>query len=468
MDGHWLDEMGSRHRRALVLGAGRSGVDAARLLLSREWRVTLVDGAPAERLADVAARLAPLGVEVLAGVARDAALPDGGFELCVVNPAIPCTHPWVAQAAARGARVVGEQELGAAAWPTRMLAITGSKGKSSLVKLCAEALSAAGLPAEPAGNYGAPLSGLALDKPWLAWAVNEVSSFQMELVEDFRPDVAILLNLQADHLDRHGSMEAYRAMKMRMFSKMREGDTALLPEDFAVAPDEIPEGVRVSRFGIGANADWRYSPGRIEGRGKNGAPFSVDFAGTWFDNPILGLAAAAAAGALDACGLGAVAIAAALRAFAPLPHRMQRVAEHGGVTFIDDSKATSLAAVGAALEMARGPVRLIAGGQLKEFDLGCIKELLTNRVKKVYLIGESSGRFFDAWSPFVECAECGTMDEAVREASDDAKAGEVVMLSPGCASFDQFSGYKQRGEVFAREVRSRIPSGKADGDKAAK
>ncbi len=468
MNEYWLDEMGSAHRRALVLGAGRSGLDSTRLLLSREWRVTLVDGAPAAKLADIAARLVPFGIEVIAGVARDAALPDGDFELCVVNPAIPCGHPWVAQAKMRCARVVGEQELAAAAWPSRMFAITGSKGKSSLVKLCAEALSAAGLPAEPAGNYGVPLSGLALDKPSLAWAVNEVSSFQMELVEDFRPDVAILLNLQADHLDRHGSMETYRAMKMRMFAKMREGDTALIPEDFGIARDEIPEGVRVLRFGTGANADWRYSPGRIEGRGKNGAPFFVDFAGTWFDNPILGLAAAAAAGALDACGLDSAAIAHAFRAFSPLPHRMQHVAEIGGVTFIDDSKATSLAAVGAALEMTSEPVRLIAGGQLKEFDLCCLKELLTNRVEKVYLIGESSERIFAAWSPFVECVECGTMGEAVRMASGDAMAGEVVLLSPGCASFDQFSGYKQRGEVFAKEVRSRIPSEEADGDKAGK
>jgi len=174
---------------------------------------------------------------------------------------------------------------------------------------------------------------------------------------------------------------------------------------------------------------------------------------TWFDNPVLGLAAAAGAGALAACGLADAAIAHGFAMFEPLPHRMQHVAERRGVCFIDDSKATSLSAVAAALAMSSGPVRLIAGGRLKEHDLGSMKELLTSRVRKVYLIGECAGRMRSAWSGAVSCKDCGTLDVAVAEAAREARAGETVLLSPGCASFDQFGSYRERGERFTRLVR---------------
>ncbi|MGI6496459.1 MAG: UDP-N-acetylmuramoyl-L-alanine--D-glutamate ligase [Kiritimatiellia bacterium] len=460
-----LDEVAGRPgAAAMVLGAGASGVAACRVLRAHGWRVALADEAPAEKTAAAAERLAALGVEVRGGVPPDG-LPEGDFALCVASPSISCDHPWVRQARARGMRVVGEQELAFAVWPGRILAVTGSKGKSSLVKLCAEALAGAGISAEPAGNYGTPLCELAMDRPDPAWAVDEVSSFQLELVEDFRPRVAVLLNLQPDHLDRHGTMDAYRGLKMRLFRCMGEGDTALLPEGFAVAPGEIPGGVRVWRFGTGAEAQWRYvegrggEGGRIDGVATDGAPVRVACGGSWFDNPVLGLAAAAGAGALCACGLSAEGIAAGLRAFVPLPHRTQPVAEHEGVRYVDDSKATSLAATEAALRMVAGPIRLIAGGRLKESVLDGLKELLTNRVKKVYLIGESSGTIREAWSPFVECAECGTMGAAVDRAMREAAAGETVLLSPGCASFDQFTSYKARGDAFAEEVRARLPQG---------
>ena len=438
--------------RALVLGAGVSGVAAAQLLRQRGCTVTVLDEAPAERLAAVAAELAALGAELRAG---SAVLPDVPVDLCVTSPGIAMAHPWLEACRNRRIPVIAETELGFAYWPGRILAVTGSKGKSTLVKLCADTLQGAGIPAAPAGNYGTPLSRLAAaatDAP-PAWAVVEVSSFQLEHMPQFRPEVAILLNLQADHLDRHASLEEYRALKFRLFAQQGAGDVALLPEEVDAGAAVPPAATRLV-FGSGAGCDWRHVSHAVCGSsGARPRAREIGLAGTWFDNPVLGVAAAAGAGALAACGLDDAAIARGLAAFVPLPHRMQRIAGRGGVCFIDDSKATSLSAVAAALAMVSGPVRLIAGGRLKEYDLDSLKELLTSRARKVYLIGESAGRMCSAWSGAVPCKDCGTLDMAVTEAARDARAGETVLLSPGCASFDQFKSYRERGERFTRLVR---------------
>jgi UDP-N-acetylmuramoylalanine--D-glutamate ligase len=451
------------HARVLVLGAGLSGVAAAQLLRARGGTVVVLDEAPAARLAGVATELAAMGVELRAG---GGALPEGPWDLCVVSPGIAMAHPWLVACRARRIPVIAETELGFAYWPARMLAVTGSKGKSSLVKLCADTLCRAGVPAAPAGNYGTPLSRLAAQAlaaraegtPPLAWAVVEVSSFQLEHLHDFRPDVAILLNLQADHLDRHATLEEYRALKLRLFARQQAGDVALLPEGVS-AEGAVPGAATRLTFGVGAGCDWRYAPRGVTGwQGAARTARAIDLTGGWFDNPVLGLAAAAGAGALAACGLTDEAIARGLAGFEPLAHRMQLVAARGGVRFVDDSKATSLAAVAAALQMFEGPVRLIAGGRLKEHDLDGLKELLTSRVRKVYLIGECAGRMYSAWSGAVPCKDCGTLDVAVAEAAREACTGETVLLSPGCASFDQFGSYRERGECFTRLVRERNAS----------
>ncbi|MEI8242754.1 MAG: UDP-N-acetylmuramoyl-L-alanine--D-glutamate ligase, partial [bacterium] len=441
--------------RALVLGAGVSGVAAAQLLRQRGGSVVLLDEAPAERLTTAAAELSALDVELRAGRRE---LPDTPFDLCVTSPGFALSHPWLEACRARRIPVIAETELGFVYWPGRVLAITGSKGKSSLVKLCADTLTRAGVPAAPAGNYGTPLSRLATESRGQPWAVVEVSSFQVEHLKTFRPDVAILLNLQADHLDRHDGMAEYRALKLRLFENQSAGDVALLPEGLDDGGAIPPAATRLA-FGTGANCNWRYFSHAVTGRAAAGRHVrKINISGSWFDNPVLGLAAAAGAGALAACGLEDAAIARGLAAFEPLPHRMQRVAECGGVCYVDDSKATSLSAVAAALGMVSGPVRLIAGGRLKEHDLDSLKELLTSRVRKVYLIGECAGRMVSVWSGAVSCKDCGTLDVAVAEAAREARAGETVLLSPGCASFDQFGSYRERGERFTRLVREIVAS----------
>ncbi len=429
----------AKSSRCLVLGAGKSGFAAVRALQSAGARVTLADSRkPAAELPAGCALAAPCE-----------ALPDGDFDLCVASPAIPLGHPWLAQCASRGIPVVSEMELGYAFWPGRILAVTGSKGKSSVVKLCAETLTAAGHKAIPCGNYGTPLCDVAMDTPDAEWAVAETSSFQLEHVSAFRPDAAILLNLQADHLDRHGSMEEYARMKFRLFARQDADCAAFLPQGLDTFGQPLPANVPVHTFGRGREAEWRYAPGRIEGR-IGGRAVGIDFAGTWFDNPVLGVAAAAAAGALSFCSLTPSEIEAGLRAFNPLPHRMQRVVESDGILFVDDSKATSLAATAAALEMTSRPVRLIAGGRLKEKNLDFLKVLLTKRVKKVYLIGECESLLFTSWHDSVPCAKCHDMEGAVGAAAAESEAGDIVLLSPGCASFDQFTSYGERGNAFAR------------------
>jgi UDP-N-acetylmuramoylalanine--D-glutamate ligase len=225
----------------------------------------------------------------------------------------------------------------------------------------------------------------------------------------------------------------------------------------AVLPWQAPEAVRravpaggVSRtFGLAAEADYRYAAGEVRSRWLDRA---VSVAGTPLDNEIMGLTAAAAVAAMQGCGVPPRCVAEAARGFERLPHRMQPVATVRGVSFVNDSKATNLAAMAAGLRMARGPVRLIAGGLLKEADLEPVKKVLVNRVRGVYLIGKSSQVMAAAWQDAMPCRLCGNLKEAVDRAWKEANSGEVVLLSPGCASFDQFKSFEDRGEQFINLV----------------
>ncbi|HPB10851.1 MAG TPA: UDP-N-acetylmuramoyl-L-alanine--D-glutamate ligase [Kiritimatiellia bacterium] len=435
---------------ALVLGAGASGEAAALLLAARGGRVRVLDEGDGAARAAVAGRLRQAGITAHFGAGG---LPEEPFDVCIASPGFALQHPWIAACRVRGTPVISELELGACYWPGRVLAVTGSKGKSSLVKLCADTLNGAGVSASPAGNYGIPLSRLALERPELAWAVTEVSSFQMEHTRTFSPDIAILLNLQADHLDRHADMAEYKALKLSLFAAMRPGRVALLPSGLS-HEGRIPEGVDLLRFGADAGCDWAYADHAVMGV-MRGRVCKVELRGSWFDNAVLGAAAAAGVAALRHAGLDDARIENGLASFVPLAHRMQTVAvSRQGVRYVDDSKATSLAATAAALRMAQGPVRLIAGGLLKEKDLDGVKELLTQTTKKVYLIGQCAEQMFQAWSASVPCEVCGTLERAVESARCDALPGDVVLLSPGTASFDLFSSYRERGERFTERVRA--------------
>ena len=407
--------------RALVLGYGRSGKAAEALLRAQ-------------------------GVEtvVLADDERDR-IEGEGFDFAVVSPGIALTHKWIVEAKRRGIPLKSELQLGCEelwrqGW--KLLAVTGSKGKSSVVKVVADAINLEGMKAVACGNYGVPvcevaLSGVASDSRSSGdarWAVVEVSSFMMETTElpSDTFEAAAILNLQEDHLDRHGSVEVYHGLKRKLLS-------------FA-ALNFVNEGL---------SSDQR----------TNG-PSDHLWTGSYFDNEILAGNAASAVELMRVAGLDEVVIGRAFREFAPLPHRMNLVAEIDGVRYIDDSKATSLAALVAGVKMASSGIRtfehsnirtilLIAGGLPKGDDPKTALATLTERVKKVYLIGQSAEAFFAAWKGAVDCEICGTMERAVEKAKREAEKGETVLLSPGTASFDQFKSYGERGEVFARLVKEK-------------
>ncbi len=419
---HPLRELASKDARAVVLGAGKSGLAAKKLLDFLNVKTTVLDG--------------------------DSTFPECDVALAVVSPGIPERHPWLEECARRNIPVMSELEFGFSFWRGRTLAVTGSKGKSSVVKLCADALNLAGDSAEPCGNYGTPLCEIVLAKSPPHWAVVEASSFQLEKVRRFRPDVSVFLNLQADHLDRHGTMERYARAKFNIFRRfVREDDVAVVDAD---ALDKAAE------MGIETPEDGRDAGSGVVVFGRVSEEATVPRELGYFSAGIMRKAAVAATVALAAAGLSSEEIADGFRKFKALPHRMETIADKGGVAFIDDSKATSLAALYAALEMAGRPCRLIAGGRLKEDDLASQKKILAKYAKKVYLIGESSGRLYEAWKDVVPCEKCETMERAVASAAREAMRGEAVLLAPGCASFDQFSGYAERGECFARCVSGTI------------
>lgn len=434
-----------RSDAVLVLGLGTSGEAAARLLLGRGVAVTVVDRSDGEVVEARAAALRTQGACVVTGATE---LPTAGYDLCVTSPGLPVDSGWVAALVERGLPVISELELAYRHAPCPILAITGTNGKSTLTRLCGDAMAAAGLRVAVGGNYGTPACETVCGDAALDWLVWEVSSFQLETCRAFAPRVGVILNIQPDHLDRHGSLAHYAELKVSMLANMADGAVAVVPHS---RRDGVAAGLTNHpswrTFAAGEGADYCYRDQTLFHGDEQ-----LALRGSVFANPIVGQTAAAAWAAMTACGVGRDALAEAIRAFHPLPHRMQQVTVYKGVTYVDDSKATNLAAMKAGLRMATGPVHLIAGGQLKEDDLESVKEVLANRVKTVYLIGDAEGPMQAAWEDVVSCRHCGTIECAVKAAAADALSGDWVLLSPGCASFDQYPNYKARGNHFAESV----------------
>ena len=405
--------------KALVLGYGRSGKAAEALLKARGCEVVVLDG--------------------------EDEFPQGAsFAFAVVSPGVALTHPWIAACRERAIPFKSELQLGCEelrrrGW--RLLGVTGSKGKSSVVKLVADAIMLSGAHAVACGNYGVPVCEVALaDANAVSaagrWAVVEVSSFMMETTKLPRGtfEAAAVLNLQEDHLDRHGSVEVYHALKRKLLTMAKDDENARdwsVRDAHRLAESVCPDG----------------SDAIVEG--------------SYFDNPILRRNALAAIGLLSPLKLSAKVLRRAFTEFKALPHRMNTVAELDGVRYIDDSKATSLAALEAGVKMVacgvadRRNVRLVAGGLPKGDDPKNVLSVLTERVKKVYLIGQSAEMFRSVWETTVDCEVCGTMERAVRSVMREAVKGETVLLSPGTASFDQFQSFGERGDVFADLVKSK-------------
>ena len=409
--------------RVLVVGLARSGRAAAVALARRGVEVVAFDR---DKELD-AGRLREAGVEVRLG-AEDPALADG-VDLLVKSPGVPAETPLVAAARDRGVPVWSEVELGFRLLDRPLVGVTGTNGKTTTVELLGAIFRSAGRDVEVAGNVGRPLT--AVDPPVgeEAWVVCELSSFQLEDVHELRPRVGVLLNLAPDHLDRHGSFERYAAAKLRIFERQREDDTAVVPRGFG----SIPGSAERVEFAAG---DALPAEPLLRGRHNR-------------EN------AAAATAAARAAGIDDASIAAALSTFAGVPHRLELVAVVDGVSYVNDSKATNVAAARPALEAyVDDPVHLILGGSLKGEDFTPLAEAIRPNVRRAYLIGEAAPELAAALSPVVEHELSGTLEKALEAARAAASSGDVVLLSPACASFDQFRDFEDRGDRFRELVRA--------------
>lgn len=447
--------------RALVYGAGLSGRAAARLLLARGVEVVLVDSRAPEAL-DLGDLATASGLVLEAGREPDT-LPEG-VDGVVVSPGVPTHRPALVAAREAGLEILAEIELGFRLLEGRVVAITGSNGKSTTTALVGAMLEAAGHRVEVCGNIGAPLASR-VDGPADRVFVVEVSSFQLETVDSFRPDAGALLNLSPDHLDRHVELLRYLETKARLFRRQRPSDVAILnADDPLVSGVEAPGRVRAfSRLRRVVDGCSVVGDRVVElGRDAAGELFHVDEVGLLGTHNLENaMAAALVARSVEA---SPEAIVEGLRTFPGLPHRLQLVADRQGVRWLDDSKGTNPAATVRSLEgFEAGTVHLILGGRAKGTGFDDLRPPISRAARRVYLIGEAADALHRVLSGSVETERVETLERAVARAAEEARSGEVVVLSPACASFDQFRDYVQRGEAFQALVRDLpTPEGAVD------
>jgi UDP-N-acetylmuramoylalanine--D-glutamate ligase len=429
----------------LVVGLARSGQAAARLLAARGERVRAVDAGSPEG----AEGLARWGVEVT--LDTDGLAQLDGTRTVVKSPGVPREAAVIAGALERGIEVTGELELAWRALPNRFLAVTGTNGKTTTVELLGHVFRGAGEPVAVAGNVGVPLAGLVGEVEPDATVVCEASSFQLEDSSLFSPEGAIFLNLAPDHLDRHGSMAAYRDAKLRIFANQGNDDVAVWNgDDPELAGVDLGGCARRIAFCRGASPE-------CEVAAAEGTIF-------WDGEPLIETAAlgirgehnvenamAAAAAAL-AFGVDRETVVEGLRSFGGVPHRLEPVAEIDGVAFVNDSKATNVASAAVGIGSFDRGVHAILGGSDKGEPFGALVEPLRERAAAAYLLGDTAARMEAELAPLAEAGvplhRAADLDAAVRAAAAAATPGEVVLLSPACASFDAFQNFEARGDLF--------------------
>ena len=445
-----MSEFTVHGKRAVVVGGAASGVAAARLLVERGAAVTLTDLRPAlEGLEDLAA----LGVALELGSHPEGLLT--GADLVVVSPGVPADQPSVSAARRAGVPVIGEVELASRWLRGRLVAITGTKGKSTTTALTGRMLDAAGVRAVVGGNIGTPLaSQVAASTPDTVHVV-EVSSFQLETTDRFHPWIAALLNLSADHLDRHTSVEEYTAAKARIFARQTGHDIAVANADDARALALAGAGrARVVRFARDGHIDEgvTIAGGWIVDRGPGGDTPLVRTGDVRLIGPHLLADVLAAAAIARAVGAQPAPIAEAVRGFGGLEHAMELVGEIRGVRFVNDSKATNIDAARQAIETFGSGLAVIMGGRFKGGDLRLLRPVLASRRASVVAIGEAAPLMQEAFDGAATVRTAGSMAEAVRMAMAAAGPGGSVLLAPACASFDMFENYAARGRAFKAEV----------------
>ncbi|MGA9391922.1 MAG: UDP-N-acetylmuramoyl-L-alanine--D-glutamate ligase [Candidatus Sulfotelmatobacter sp.] len=450
--------MDLKDKRVLVVGLGKSGVASALFLKARGARVTVSDTKSGDELRNEIPVLLDHGITVETGGHGERTF--RGQDLIVVSPGVPVDAPPLVQARALGEAVIGEIELAAQFLPGPIVAITGSNGKTTTTTLTGEILAAGGLPTLVGGNIGTPAISLAERANPETAIVLEISSFQLETIQTFRPKVAVILNVTPDHLDRHRTLEAYVNAKARIFENQRDGDFAVLNADDPICvamavrtkarlfwfsrQKEVKQGARVRDGQILFRDEERQSEIMLVSE--------IPLKGAHNLENVL---AAVCAGALMGCE--PAKIRQAVQAFKAVEHRLEFVATIRGVDYYNDSKATNVDATIKALESFPANIHLILGGKDKGSDYTVLSDLLRQRVKRVYTIGAAAAKIESQIGPpkgaGVEVVHAETLENALRKANAVAEPGDVVLLAPACASFDQFKNYEERGQVFKEIVR---------------
>jgi UDP-N-acetylmuramoylalanine--D-glutamate ligase len=438
-------------KKVLVVGLGKSGLAAALFLRRRGAQVTVSDIRSAEALAKDIPALLEEGINVETG--GHGLLTFRRQDLIVVSPGVPLNTPELAQVKSFGLPVIGELELAARFLKGKMLAITGSNGKTTTTALVGEILKKAGIPTLVGGNIGFPVVGLIEESTDETWSVLEVSSFQLESTYEFHPAIAVILNITPDHLDRHGSFENYALAKERIFAAQNEHDCLVLNADNARAAEAAARtAAKVYWFSIEHPVEqgaWLEN-GYVVYRPAKGAvvervmPLSgIPLKGAHnVENVLASVVAARLAGATED------AIRQAVESFQAVEHRLEFVAKVNGVSFYNDSKATNVDATAKAVAAFDSGIHLILGGKDKGSSYTQLATLLRSRVRAVYTIGTAAAKIESELRGVVSIQSCETLENAVSAAATAARPGEVVLLAPACASFDQFENYEHRGRVF--------------------
>ena len=446
-------------KRVLVVGLGKSGVASALFMKAHGAKVTVSDTKSGDDLRNEIPVLLDHGITVETGGHGDRTF--RGQDLIVVSPGVPVDAPPLVQARSLGETVIGEIELAAQFLPGPIVAITGSNGKTTTTTLVGEIMTAAGLPVLVGGNIGTPAISLADRAQSETVIVLEISSFQLETIQTFRPKVAVVLNVTPDHLDRHRTFEIYTDAKARIFENQQASDFAILNAD---DPTCVAMGGRTraqvywfSRMKEVERGAW-VRDGNIVFRDRAGQREILQVS----EIPLKGahnlenVLAAVCSGILMGCA--PEKIRQAVRDFKAVEHRLEFVATIGGVDYYNDSKATNVDATIKALESFPANIHLILGGKDKGSDYTVLNDLLRQRVKRVYTIGAAAAKIesqiVSSKNGGPEVVHAETLENAIRKAHAVAQEGDVVLLAPACASFDQFKSYEHRGKVFKEVVRS--------------
>ena len=436
--------MNLQGKRALVLGLGISGMEAAKLLRDHGAEVVVRDSASAGVVAERAQALRQLGVKVELGPEADTAVAP--FDFGVLSPGINPNVPLVRALKQAGLPLFAELELAYRYCECPIVAITGTNGKTTTTELINTVLQAGGWRTMASGNIGTAFSSAVRESAALDAMVLEVSSFQLEHIVEFRPRISVHLNLTPDHLDRYVTMEDYERAKWQIFKNQTAEDYAVVNASLRL-PDMPAQIITFSAQGDEADYQWR--DGWLIARGHQVLEQSrTHLIGQ--HNAENMLAALAVAELYEVPLETAIA---ALIEYHPLPHRCEKVGEIDGVTYLNDSKATNIDALEKALIAMSQPVVLLAGGKDKGLDFSGLRPLLRDKVKAIVLIGQMTGKLFDAWNPVVPCHPASTLSAAVERARHLAQPGDVVLFSPGCSSYDMFKDFEDRGNQFRELVR---------------